>query len=881
MWVEQIDIRGFRRLSTTVELARGLNLVYGKNEAGKTTLFDALVCGLFGFSRAERRGPESTQALSRPWTHSQHALQLVLRETSHRDAIRVEWSLGDHRVLVYDNVTGEDLSGAVGRVAGDVDLGSWLLGIELAEFRDVCCLDQVTIKPVHGSENLKQALQAAVASARAEVGHEQAEQLLRDFLRGGIGLDLRSMGPKADGPLGRRVRERDDAVKQLEIARTEREDITALATGLPDLRDREARCEAEEKRLRQRLLLSRYEVTSDRLERVRRKEDESKDRPEKAQSLPDERVSTIHRARLRLEELQHELQQARSMAERSAPEVADLTSRRDSLVRERDSLEAYAELDRGAEDRLRSLRSQREQVAARLAAPQAEPADVNPDPEIERFRAEREELRQMASGGDAQKFWLTLAAVVAIASLAIGALVSPIGLAGLALAVVLYLYGRQAGDGDELSEALGRYGASSLEELERRAEADSERVSEARAAERLRREQRERDERAVGEIDAELENLLRDAYPDGQGMLPADRIAAYLGALEKHGAYTRLRAEAAEVESALRQRSEVARAVEEKEREREAIQRRLGVSYEAVGIDASDLADAAATLDAAEMKAASDRERVRVASAAADALSELLGDQSIADLEARVETLRSELEQHRATHGQLADQPSDADADAVQVELERVRGKLRDVRTERSALEREVARRDAESGDPAALEALIADLEPRIRTMEDARDAVELAREELVEAASETYREFAPALRAALERYLPKITAERYAEAFVDEELGIKVRAPETGEIVGTERLSRGTQDQIFLIERLEVAQMLDRTTGGAPLLLDDPFDRFDLERLRLGLEVLNEVAQQRQVVLFSEDDYVVDAVKSVCSGCKLIELPAPEAKAA
>lgn len=169
MWVEQIDIRGFRRLSTTVELSRGLNLVHGKNEAGKSTLFDALVCGLFGFSRAERRGPDSTQVLSRPWTHSQHALQLVLRETSHRDALRVEWSLGDHRVSVYDNFTGEDLSGAVGKVAGDVDLGSWLLGIELAEFRDVCCLDQATIKPVHGSENLKQALQASVASGRAEV----------------------------------------------------------------------------------------------------------------------------------------------------------------------------------------------------------------------------------------------------------------------------------------------------------------------------------------------------------------------------------------------------------------------------------------------------------------------------------------------------------------------------------------------------------------------------------------------------------------------------------------------------------------------------------------------------------------------------------------
>lgn len=879
MWVEQIDIRGFRRLSTTVELSRGLNLVHGKNEAGKSTLFDALVCGLFGFSRAERRGPGSTQALSRPWTHSQHALHLVLRETSHRDALRVEWSLGDHRVAVYDNFTGEDISGAVGKVAGDVDLGSWLLGIELAEFRDVCCLDQATIKPVHGSENLKQALQASVASGRAEVRHEQAEQLLRDFLRGRIGLDLRSMSPKAEGPLGRLQRQRDDAVEQLEAARAEREAITEVASGLPDLRDREARREQEEKRLTQRLLLSRYEVTRDRLERVHRKEFESKDRPEKSQSFPGEQVSAIHRDRLRIEELEHELQQARSVAERYASEVADLTGRRDGLVRERDSLEAYAELDRRAEDRLRSLRSQREQVATRLAMPEAEPADVTPDPELQRFRDEREHLRQIAGGGGAPNAWLAVAAVVAIASLAIGALVSPVGLGGLALAVVLYLYSRQAGGGsEELSEALAPYGASSLEELERRAEADSERVSEARAAERIRLEQREGDERAAQEIDAELDKLLRDVYPDGHGASPADGVAAYLGALEKHDAFTRLRAEAAEVESTLRERSEVARAVERQESEQEAIQQRLGVHYEALGIDASDLAEAASALDAVEARAASNRERVRAASAAADALTDLLGGESIAELTARVENLRSELEQHRARHGQLADQAFDTDD--VQTELDQARGELRDARAERHALEGEVARRDAESGDPATLEALIADLEPRIRTMEDARDAVELARVELVEAASETYREFAPALRAALERYMPKITGERYAEAFVDEELGIKVRAPETGEVVATERLSRGTQDQIFLIERLEIARMLDRTTGGAPLLLDDPFDRFDSERLRLGLEVFNEVAQQRQVVLFSENDHVVDAVQRVCSGCNLIELPGPAAKA-
>jgi len=258
-------------------------------------------------------------------------------------------------------------------------------------------------------------------------------------------------------------------------------------------------------------------------------------------------------------------------------------------------------------------------------------------------------------------------------------------------------------------------------------------------------------------------------------------------------------------------------------------------------------------------------------------LDALLDGSTLAELEQKVEELEARLDEHRARYGRLADQPGPPDE--LQRRVDEAMRRLSDIKSERKTLEAEVKRRDQVAGNPADLKAESEELESRIAQLKRAQAAVELALTELDEAASETYREFAPALRDALESYLPKITGGRYSDAFIDEELGIKVRTPETGEVVDTDQLSRGTQDQIFLIERLEIARMLDRSSSTAPLLLDDPFDRFDLKRLRLALEIMTEVARERQVILFSEDNHVVEAVREVCGQCNLIELPAPAAR--
>jgi uncharacterized protein YhaN len=227
-----------------------------------------------------------------------------------------------------------------------------------------------------------------------------------------------------------------------------------------------------------------------------------------------------------------------------------------------------------------------------------------------------------------------------------------------------------------------------------------------------------------------------------------------------------------------------------------------------------------------------------------------------------------------ARHGQL---PIDA-SDAQQLEewQARLGRQTRDLDLLAESLRTRIKEREDGGADVAPIEEEIADTVRAIVRIEVACDAIRIARDVLKEAARETHRKFAPHLNAALERNLPRITDGRYRKAVVGEDLQIQVEAPEHGRMVPVDLLSRGTQDQIYLVERLEIARLLDRTMGAAPMLLDDPFAHFDAVRLRLALAVLGEVALERQVVLFSEDAGLVDELRKLCPECAVITLPPP-----
>lgn len=128
-------------------------------------------------------------------------------------------------------------------------------------------------------------------------------------------------------------------------------------------------------------------------------------------------------------------------------------------------------------------------------------------------------------------------------------------------------------------------------------------------------------------------------------------------------------------------------------------------------------------------------------------------------------------------------------------------------------------------------------------------EAIDLAQKTLEEASGQLQRRFAPRISQLGQQYLCRLTLGRYDRLMLNDNLTL--RCGSTGELTLRDPLwrSEGTTDQLYLALRLAVAQEL---TPDAPLILDDAFVRFDNTRLQAALELLQEIAEEKQVILFT-----------------------------
>jgi len=111
---------------------------------------------------------------------------------------------------------------------------------------------------------------------------------------------------------------------------------------------------------------------------------------------------------------------------------------------------------------------------------------------------------------------------------------------------------------------------------------------------------------------------------------------------------------------------------------------------------------------------------------------------------------------------------------------------------------------------------------------------------------------------------LERVTAGRYRRVQVDDQdLSLKVYAPERGDWVDVSTLSQGTLDCVYLAARIGLVRLV---TGDRrpPLVLDDPFVTLDDERAKRALELLRDVSADFQVIYLTTSnryDKAADAV--------------------
>lgn len=140
-------------------------------------------------------------------------------------------------------------------------------------------------------------------------------------------------------------------------------------------------------------------------------------------------------------------------------------------------------------------------------------------------------------------------------------------------------------------------------------------------------------------------------------------------------------------------------------------------------------------------------------------------------------------------------------------------------------------------------------LEERLERLEEFRRAAELALSSLAQAAESLRGRLSPQLVQRTEAYLGKMTCGAYRTVSLDENLAASLPRPDAPESKPLAFFSRGTMEQLYLSLRLAVADLL---APDAPLILDDALVAFDDGRLTSALELLQEIAAHRQVLLFT-----------------------------
>ena len=154
-------------------------------------------------------------------------------------------------------------------------------------------------------------------------------------------------------------------------------------------------------------------------------------------------------------------------------------------------------------------------------------------------------------------------------------------------------------------------------------------------------------------------------------------------------------------------------------------------------------------------------------------------------------------------------------------------------------------------GDPLVWKTRLRELEAEHERVEFELEALTAALDELALADEEMRSEFSPALAKSAASVLSRLTGGAYTELTLDRELNALVRCAGEPVLHESAFLSRG--QPISCIWRCgSRCAICSSAEDPCPIVLDDALINFDDARMGHALDYLAEIAQHRQILLFS-----------------------------
>ncbi len=807
MIIERLRLQRFGRFEDhDFEFGPGLNVVSGPNEAGKSTIREAIVSLLFDTTAVDTKARKILRHTT--WGQDQDF------------ALSGSFAVGDDRWEIQKDFDRDEilLAAADGSEAlHDSTLVAErlydLLGVTSREvYTTTACLEQQDFVSLRAGSEVGELLQRTMTGGAAASGvREITERLTRTLGKLEVGL---KGAYKTPGP----IRAARDDIASL------RGEIDALSPEVAAAEDARARLTSEREHLTQ--LRDQLELDSDLLETA--------DRRAELLTKRDELQS-------RCIEAEGERRQARELAEQLKVTEDELASSEDLSEELVDRIRQLVHDCNAAHGRARELGEQAEAVragaeeaswavtASKITVPErallTKAAEMSIRLEQRRANAEEEralvsqletELDEAINGGVRVRALGAMGITLALLGAALGwAIAGPyyaIAVAGVAL-LVSAIRARPPRTPQVVQTDFVTTQARATA-----ADADAA-EAETRLSEML-------SDWEVEDVDA-LTRLM-------------DNTEQRLNSLREENSSAEGRAE------------EIARQVADAQRKAEALDQQLANVLSEAGY-ADDLEGFAG---AGERVATLRAERKSLA----DRLTGLLRARSLEDLE----TALSKANLARDAIQTRLDTAEMQSAALEPGQYQELRSRITRLTEETADLSESVARlhrlADDSNADPDRLQVLrerLISTEYRLAMLEERRDALELAAELLAQANSETMSRAVEHLAPRMGELLSTLTAGRYHTVTIDEtNLSPAVHSDEKGDTLDLDaEASCATKEQVFLAARLALTSLLwpDELP---PLLLDDPLVNFDTDRRAAALALLREFAANAQVIVFTCHDW-------------------------
>ena len=145
----------------------------------------------------------------------------------------------------------------------------------------------------------------------------------------------------------------------------------------------------------------------------------------------------------------------------------------------------------------------------------------------------------------------------------------------------------------------------------------------------------------------------------------------------------------------------------------------------------------------------------------------------------------------------------------------------------------------------------IAEVKERIKFLEKKLKGVEIATNCMEKAFKELQKSFGPVINKKVEDIFKDVTKGAYKDLRVSEDYNLVVKDTKSNKIMDASYLSSGTYDQVYLALRLGIIDIIFEDKK-VPIILDESFTQYDDNRLKTMLDIIYKRVYKNQIILFT-----------------------------